>query len=493
MATPPTYGLTNEGYVAPTQEKIRAWLAAEWKELFGANSTVEASSINGKLIDFATRIAVTYFEGGAGAANAGWFAAAPGVALEKILSLFAFPRLAASSSTVSAVLYGADATVVNAGAIASVEVSKDKFLTTAGVTIGDDDSIYVVRIGDGISPGDAPSVTIAGTPYSYVVGLVDTKTDIALGIKAAIELGGVQVAVFQPGNDPNGDALLVIEDNGLGPFTLAASNGGGPGDVEAYSAKRVDCVAEQTGPRTAFAGTLNTIETQVTGWDGVTNTTDADLGRNAETDAAYRARHRDQLQSKGSASAQAIRDAIAQLDGVTYVAVRENPDDVVDGEGLPPHSIRVTVLGGDSVEICETIYKKKAAGIQTYGAFNETIEDSEGNFITIYYQRPTSLYMWIRIDVSAGEKYPGSGDPLATIASAVALWGDINISIGDDVERFALGTPINTVPGIKAATITMNYTLNELDPQPPLFAADLVVASTELPLFDSSRIIVNLV
>ena len=166
MATPPTYGLTAEGYVAPTQEKIRAWLASEWKELFGANSTVEASSINGKLIDFATRIAVTYFEGGAGAANAGWFAAAPGVALEKILSLFAFPRLAASSSTVSAVLYGTDATIVNAGAIASVEVSKDKFLTTAGVTIGDDDSIYVVRIGDGISPGDAPSVTIAGTPYT---------------------------------------------------------------------------------------------------------------------------------------------------------------------------------------------------------------------------------------------------------------------------------------------------------------------------------------
>jgi hypothetical protein len=117
----------------------------------------------------------------------------------------------------------------------------------------------------------------------------------------------------------------------------------------------------------------------------------------------------------------------------------------------------------------------------------------EGNLITIYYQRPTSLYMWIQIDVTAGEKYPSSGDPLATIAAAVALWGDLNISIGDDVERFSLGTPINTVPGIKSATITLGYTFNELDPQPPLVAADLVVASTELPLFDSSRIIVNLV
>jgi len=492
MATPPSYALTTEGYVAPPQNQIRAWLAATWKELFGANSTVEPSSINGKLIDFATRIAVLYFEGGAGAANAGWFAAAPGVALEKILSLFAFPRLAASSSTVSAVLYGDDATVVNAGALAAVDVSGDRFVTQAVATIGDDDSIYVIRFGSLVT-GETYSAVIAGNPYSYLMQPGDTSLDVANEIKAAIELGGVQVAVFQPGEDPDGNPLLVIEDNGLGPFTLTADNGGGSGDIEAYAAKRVDTVAEQTGPRTAFAGTLNVRVTPVNGWDGVTNTSDADLGRNAETDAAYRARHRDQLQSKGSASVQAIRDAVAQVDGVTFVAVRENSTDLVDAEGLPPHSIRVTVLGGDPAEIAAVIYKKKAAGIQTYGASSEIVDDGEGNLITIYYQRPTNLYMWFEIDVQAGEKYPSSGDPLATIAAAVALWGDLNISIGDDVERFALGTPINTVPGIKSATITLNYTLNELDPQPAMLAADLVVTSTELPLFDSSRVIVNLV
>lgn len=488
MATPPVYGMTAEGVVAPSQDQIRAWISELFKEIFGASATTHRTTPNGKLVDFATKIAVTYFEGGAGAANASWFTGARGVALEKILSLFAFTRIPASSSLVNAVLYGDDATVIGGGSLVSVETTETKFITTAGVVLGGNTG-YVVRI-LAFASGDDYTVEIAGQPWTFTA-TNDSGQDIAEGVRDAIIAGGQQVtAVVPPFDDPDGNWLIVVEDNGLGPFVLDAY-GTGDAALDFYAAKRVDALAESPGPYEALAGTLINIETPVTGWVGVTNTGDATLGNNAESDAAYRARHRDQLMGKGSASEQAIRDAVLILDGVTYCAVRANDTDVVDAEGLPPHSIRVTVLGGDDLVIAQTIMRKKAAGIQTYGNESEFVEDGEGFLKEIFFQRPTLKYVWVGIVITPGEKYPPVGDPEAAIAAAVALWGDLNISIADDVERFALGTPINVVPGVKGAAVTLGFTLAELDPQPPLFAADLIMASTDLALFDSSRVLVT--
>ena len=145
MATPPTYGMTAEGVVAPTQDQIRAWISELFKEIFGATLSTFPSTSNGMLVDFATKIAVTYFEGGAGAANAAWFTGARGVPLEKILALFAFPRIPASSSIVGLVLYGDDATVIGGGNLVAVEGTETKFITTGGVVIGGNTG-YVVRV-----------------------------------------------------------------------------------------------------------------------------------------------------------------------------------------------------------------------------------------------------------------------------------------------------------------------------------------------------------
>ena len=488
MATPPPYGMTAEGVVAPSQDLIRAYFAAVSKEIFGASSTVDPTTLNGKLVDFATRIGVMFFEGGAGAANASWFTGARGVALEKILALFAFPKIPASSSVVSLVLYGSDATIIGGGSLASVETTKTKFITQAATALGGDQG-YVVELQTFVI-GAEYTVTIAGQPWSFIAA-TDDGQDIAEGVRDAIIAGGQQItAIVPPFANLDGHWLLVVEDNGLGPFTLTASADNGA-LVDYFQAKRVLAISENTGPYEALAGTLNTIETPVAGWEGVVNTADADLGANAESDAAYRLRHRRQLMGKGSASEQAIEDAVAQLAGVEYVKVRANDTDAVDVEGLPPHSIRVTVLGGDDIEIAQTIMRKKAAGIQTYGNESEFVLDGEGFLKEIFYQRPIKKYVWVGIVLLPGEKYPQVGDPEATVAAAVALWGDVNLTIGDDVERYQFGTPINTVPGIKGATITLGFTLNENDPQPPLIAADLVMSSVELPLFDSSRVLVS--
>lgn len=489
MATPPAMAKTLEGYVAPAGEDIRAWLAASFKEIFGPNAPTFSTTPNGKLIDFATAIAVTYFEGGAGAANSGWFTAASGVALEKILSLFAFPRIPAASSVVNLVLYGDEGTVVGGGALVSAETTKIKFIVGIATNITGQLK-YVIRVKAG-AVGEDYTATIDGQDWTFT-SVNDSLEDIAIGLRDAIIAGGQQVtAVVPPRDDPDGNWLIVVEDNGLGVFSLTVA-ATGDGEIDAFMAARVDALAESPGPNEALAGTVNTIETPVNGWIGSVNTADADLGSNAESDAAYRARHRDQLMGKGSASEQAIRDAVANLPGVTYCAVRANDKDVVDSEGLPAHSIRVTVLGGDDLVIAQTIMKKKAAGIQTWGSDSEFVIDGEGLLKEIKFQRPTLKYIWFGITITKGEKFPLAGEPGAAIAAAAALWGDTNISIGDDVERFAFGTPINVVPGIKGAAVTAGFTLNENDAQPPLNPVDLVMASTDLALFDSSRMLVTI-
>lgn len=485
----PAYGMTLEGVVAPTQSEIRAWLAESFKEIFGANASTVKTTSNGKLIDFATRIAVVFFEGGAGAANSSWFTGATGVSLEKILSLFAFPRIPAQSSVAELVVYGDDATVIGGGSLVAAEVTQTVFITGDPVVLGGQLG-YVARI-TGALIGETYEAEVDGQVAQFVA-VTDDPVEIAEGLRDAILANGQAVTVqVPPFPDPDGNGLIVIEDDGLGAFVLAVS-ATGDATIDSFLAKRVEAVSENTGPYEALAGTITVINTPITGWVGVTTTADADAGSNAESDAAYRARHREQLMGKGSASEQAIRDAVAEIDGVTYCAVRSNDDDVIDGEGLPPHSIRVTVLGGDDAAIAAMIAKKKAAGIKTYGNESEVVLDGEGLPKLIYFQRPTLKYIWIEVQLLAGEKYPLVGDPAGAIAASIALWGDANVSIGDDVERFAFGTPINVVPGVKGAVVTMNYTLDPGDPQPPLLDADLVMSSTDLAQFDTSRITVGL-
>lgn len=238
---------------------------------------------------------------------------------------------------------------------------------------------------------------------------------------------------------------LVSTDNGdqFSTNLEVTLDGAGNGSVLA------DCTV--TGETIALAGTIINIDTPITGWSTVTNLTDAQVGREEETDVELRARRERSVSKTAQAMIDAIFAEVANVDGVTQVTVLENDTDSVDINGLPPHSFQVIVVGGDDTEIANGIWLKKPAGITSFGDTTVQIPDSQGINHDISFSRPTNIDIYVEVDVTTFPDYPANGDDLIKQAIVDYANGDLvegrGFSLGDDVIYTRLYTPINSVQG----------------------------------------------
>ena len=118
-----------------------------------------------------------------------------------------------------------------------------------------------------------------------------------------------------------------------------------------------------------------------------------------ETDAQLRIRMGAAMASKGCASAETLLAALKSLRYVRDAAVYVNDGDSADANGIPGHSIACVVYSGLPAEIRETIWKKKAPGIGTYGSSSGSYTDSDGNVHTVSYSAPSSTQVTIVVKV----------------------------------------------------------------------------------------------
>jgi len=93
-------------------------------------------------------------------------------------------------------------------------------------------------------------------------------------------------------------------------------------------------------------------------------------------------------------------------------------------DGIPAHSIEVVVDGGDDSEIAEQILTNKAAGIGTYGDVAVDVPDAFGNIITVRFNRPQHVYVWLKVVVQKNptQHMPTNADEIIkdTICGAAA-------------------------------------------------------------------------
>lgn len=315
-----------------------------------------------------------------------------------------------------------------------------------------------------LSPGNA-----SGTRLEMLASLTGTvRTEATKSLVTLTLLGtpGTIVVAGKVASKGGADRVATLEDATIG--------GGGTVDVEAE--------AEEAGPITFNASSIDTIETPVAGWTGVTNALDANPGEVRESDTALRLKRESELRAMGSAHLSAIAGRIRLVEDVTSVVGFENPT-AVTVDGMPPHSVEMVVLGGDEDAILSTIFDAKAAGIETHGTESGTVTDEWGQDHTVKFSRSTDIDIYVEVDVVVDSTFPVDG--ATQIEEAIADYGD-DFPLGRDVVASAIIPAVFSIPGVIDVSEVRIGTAD-----PPTTDVTVEIAPRERARFDTTRIAVD--
>ncbi|MCY1419354.1 hypothetical protein D9M71_349410 [compost metagenome] len=365
---------------------------------------------------------------------------ATGIALDNLVAYGGLVRHGQTFSTAQVLFTGDVGTLIDAG------------LTVRGTTTGEDFTVRssVTLNATGASGIGVQALVVAdSTLYticyqgatttntiSYTSGIGATQASIQAGIAAVVDashptldssiVGGIlyidRINVFDVVNFTSSVNIGIVKARKIGSLT-----------------------AVNAGPVEGEANTITTIQTPKTGWDSVTNPSAVVPGENVETDEELRERFRQSKYIRATNILEALYSDLISLTNVTEVQIYENDTDVVDSNGVPAHSFLPIILGGDPLDIAETIWENKPLGIRSYGNTIQTIYDSQGFPHDIGFERPNPIDTYIRMDLTTDANFPQNGDDL--IKSNLVDYYSTQFGIGDDVIFSRLYTPINSVPG----------------------------------------------
>lgn len=284
-----------------------------------------------------------------------------------------------------------------------------------------------------------------------------------------------------PGTVVTDGALIATDDTDPpdvfqvnGPLTI-----GGGGTVTGTA--RASVIG--SAPRAA-SGHLTVIQTVISGWTAATNTADATIGSETETDPDLRIRRRASVALPSQGILDGTFAALDQLTGVQHVVVYENPESTpkaLKGGTLIGHAIQVIIDGGDPADIANAIWLKKSVGVTQVGATSQDITDTQGQTQTMRWDAPIGVPVYVTITLSEAV----GGATKTAIQDALVAWGTANSNIGQDVIWSQLFGPINQTPGLSVLALYLDRTPS------PAVQTSLVINFDEIARWADVRIIVN--
>jgi len=501
------FGLTDDGFVLKRLEDIKSEIETDLREEFG-EINVSPDSVFGQIIGVMSRHLAEIWEQAENIYFSFYPASAAGFSLDGVAQINGIIRLASTESEVICQCLGTQGTIIpdltkvsqsDQGKIFEqagiVVITRDTQHRTVVTVAKDDDGTYTVTI-DGIDVNFIAS----GNTLAEIAENLSTNINLTATVNSKVE------SVYNSGDEfftitikneigISGDIPLTVDRNYS--ILLTPPTVDGLEYTELYSPALYRAV--DTGSFPVPIGSIDTIETPISGFSSVTNFEDGVSGRDPETDVELRTRRIQSLQIAGAATIGAIKARVGQeVDNVVQVNVIENRTDewIPPGSsptGRPPHSIEVVVEGGDDTEIAEKIWEVKAAGIQTYGNTTVIITDSNGDPQEIRFSRPTTVYLYVRIDydkTDAEEAFPSDGED--TIRDNIYALG-IAYDIGEDVIRQRFFSAAYSVPGITDATIYLAEDVAPDNPSPSWVQANVIIAAQAVAVFENNttRIVLN--
>ena len=261
-----------------------------------------------------------------------------------------------------------------------------------------------------------------------------------------------------------------------------------------------DVTAVEAGPRSAEADTITVRVDSVVGVTSVTNAAAATIGRDVESDTAFRARMRESLARNAVGTAEALRARVLAVEGVNAALVVENRTAAaatVSGLSLAAHATAVIVDGGSDANVAEAIYLGTFPGQVLHGSTSvtHTPASAPSGDVTIKFTRVTKIPVIVRIDATGNSAFPRTGH--SDIEANVFDWwngdwdplngafftGGVGIGVLPSIAQ--LYVPVLQVSGTGVTSLTMekasdNSAISSVnaDEQLTLIETDIILTVT---------------
>lgn len=207
---------------------------------------------------------------------------------------------------------------------------------------------------------------------------------------ATCEVAGVSGTIIPRGT-------IVVSENGDEFYTA----------FETAIPSNLQVVAVLPGPVSVDAGTLNTIQSPISGWASVNNLGEGTLGSSAQTEQEYRNTRQRTVMRNYTSSVDTMQARLVELGlGQARVLNNTHPIDALP-DGTPANTVHVTVgeLGDVAVEdVAKVIFETNSVGCPTYlhptSGQTVVVKDAQGVDQTVNFSVATAVPIEIVVDVT---------------------------------------------------------------------------------------------
>ena len=226
----------------------------------------------------------------------------------------------------------------------------------------------------------------------------------------------------------------------------------------------------ETGPILVSANSVQKIITVIPGWDSVNNSAAGVTGRNEETQSEFEERRYNSVAANSHGLAESVGGAVYNL-------------------VVPPHSVYLSVYGGESQDIGMTMHNKLDAGCGTAGNTSVTITDpTNGSLHLYYYTVPTVKPVYVQVTTAPDVLYNAADVQQAILDNFLGnVEGFNRVIMGDELysSRFyqtIIDAGLNGLVKVEVSTdnstfdLSVEFALNEM---PTLSIDDITFVEVE--------------